>query len=120
MDNIAPHIIRKRLLAEGIYSASVDKLFLETFLNSLAQTLGMRTYSDPVVFQTPNDGVRKQNQGFDGFVPLFESGISVYTWDEAKLVSLLVYSCRAFDTQRALEFFRQEFVICEKIPSMEF
>ena len=66
------------------------------------------------------DGTGKWiNQGYDGFAPLIDSGISVYIWTNAKFLSVLIYTSKKFETKKALTFTKKFFKIT-KIESMEF
>ena len=58
-------------------------------------------YGEPIVFSTGND-LDSENAGFDAFVPLFDSGISCYIWTKLKFLSIIIYTCKDFDTQKAV------------------
>ena len=55
----------------------------------------------------------EENQGYDAFVPLIDSGISVYVWSNKKFVSLIIYTCKGFDSQKAVDFTKNFFNIDE-------
>lgn len=82
------------------------------FLDGLVLELGVTKQSQPYLFRTPEAFTDKQ--GLSGWVPLVESGISLHTLTRSRFVSLDVYSCRRFDTERvvaaARAFFRPESV----------
>jgi hypothetical protein len=46
------------------------------FLLGAAAHLGLRVYAEPVVFSPASGMGRKENQGFNAFVPLIDSIIS--------------------------------------------
>ena len=101
---IAPHVFRKRLLVEGYFSREVSAEVVREYLLALASHLGLRTYGDPIVF-SPGSGMgRADNGGFDAFVPLIDSGISLYVWSVAKFFSAIVYTCKDFDGSAAIAF----------------
>lgn len=77
MKDLAPKILRQRLLIEGIYSIEVDREFVESFLLGIASHLGLRTYGSPMI-HAPGGLGKEENEGFDAFVPLIDSGISLY------------------------------------------
>ena len=116
MKNLAPQLFRQRLLVEGYTSAAIDRESLAAAMTGLAAWLGLRAYAEPVIFSPGGEG-RAENQGFDAFLPLIDSGISVYYWASARFVSVLLYSCSAFDEGRAIEFLRQTFGIEGEIAS---
>lgn len=103
MRDIAPDIFRQRLIIEGYYSIAVTREVIEKFLLGVAEHLGLRTYGEAVIF-SPSGMGKDENQGFDAFVPLVDSGISAYVWASQRFFSILVYSCKEFDASSALEF----------------
>ncbi|MEI7477300.1 MAG: S-adenosylmethionine decarboxylase [bacterium] len=52
-------------------------------------------------------------------MPLIDSGISVYVWSNSKFLSLIIYTCKDFDAQKAADF-TKEFWGIETIEKMEF
>jgi S-adenosylmethionine decarboxylase len=117
MEDIAPDILRQRLLIEAYYQADIDQVRTENYLVEVAKHLGLRIYAKPIVHVTGDVG---DNQGFDGFVPLIDSGISVYVWTAKKFVSTVLFTCKEFDVERAVEFVRQYFDTMNNIVWKEF
>ncbi len=104
MKNIAPDIYRKRFLIEGFYSTTIDGDDVKNFLKQIAQHLELRIYGEPIVF-SPSSGMGKEeNSGYDAFVPLIDSGISIYIWSKRKFLSLVLYTCKGFDEQKVVSF----------------
>jgi hypothetical protein len=116
MKNIAPDIFRQRLLIEAYYPGEVDSEKVRLYLLGVAAHLDLRTYADPIVFSPAGLG-RTENQGFDGFVPLIDSGIAAYFWTGPRFLSVLLYTCRGFDPDAALSFTRQFFNIQGELVS---
>ena len=109
LDNIAPEVFRQRLLLEGFWTIDVDEDTVKKYLLSLAEYLELRTYGDPIVF-APSDGMGKEeNVGYDAFVPLIDSGISGYFWSKQEFYSVVVYTCKGFDEDKAEEFTKSFF-----------
>jgi len=107
MTDLAPDIFRQRLLIEGYYTVDVDKASLTRFMLDLAAHLDLRTYGDPIVF-SPDSGMGKaENAGFDAFVPLIDSGISAYVWTGPRFFSVVLYTCKGFDGEAAVDFTRR-------------
>ena len=104
MENIAPNIFRQRLIIEGYYTIDVTKNIVEDYLLGMASHLELRTYGDPIVFSPASGMGKEENAGFDAFVPLIDSGISVYIWCNAKFFSTVLYTCKGFDPQAAVDF----------------
>ncbi|MFB2893098.1 hypothetical protein ACE1CI_09315 [Aerosakkonemataceae cyanobacterium BLCC-F50] len=120
MKNLAPHIFRQRLLIEGFYTIQMSQEILEKYLLNLAEHLNLRTYSNPIVFSPASGMGRDENAGFDAFVPLIDSGISAYIWSSAKFFSIVIYTCKGFDEQMAIEFTRKSLAVSGEIASQSF
>jgi S-adenosylmethionine decarboxylase len=109
MENIAPDIFRQRLLVEGFYTLPIEADVVKTFLLDLAQALDLRTYGEPIVF-SPTSGMGKdENAGYDAFVPLIDSGISVYIWTARQFFSVVLYTCKGFEKDDAIQFIERFF-----------
>ena len=117
MKNIAPDILRQRLLIEAYYQNDIDKKRTETFLLELPKHLDLKTYGHPTVHVTGEVGA---NEGYDGFIPLVDSGISVYIWTSKKFMSTILYTCKKFDVDRTIEFIKQYFDTTDEIVWKEF
>ncbi|OHA00434.1 MAG: hypothetical protein A3C07_01105 [Candidatus Sungbacteria bacterium RIFCSPHIGHO2_02_FULL_47_11] len=105
MKNIAPQILRKRLLIEAKYNISVDENTVRNYLFRLAESLDLRTYGEPIIHSPSGQG-KEANQGYDAFVSLIDSGISLYVWTNEKFLSCVLYTCKDFSTDKAIEFTR--------------
>ena len=116
MKNLAPEIFRQRLLIEGYYTIDVTRETLAAYLTGVAAHLGLRAYGEPAIFSPGGEG-KAENQGFDAFLPLVDSGISAYVWTGRKFVSILLYTCKGFDEVSAVDYTRQHFGIAGEIAS---
>jgi S-adenosylmethionine decarboxylase len=107
--NIAPEIFRKRLLVEGYFAVEVTEDSLRTYFARITSELGLKTYSEPIIHRTSGEG-KNVNEGFDGFVPLVDSGIYIGVWVNPKFLSTIIYTCGEFDAEKAeslvVEIFR--------------
>ena len=103
MKNIAPDILRQRLLIEGYYTVDIDGQRVRDLLLKLAEHLNLRVYGEPIV-QSPGGLGQQHNAGYDAFVPLIDSGISAYIWSQSRFFSIIVYSCKPFDDAAAVTF----------------
>ena len=118
MKNLAPDILRQRLLLEGFYKIEADKSIIDKYFREITAALSLRMYGEPIIFSPGGEG-KEQNQGYDAFVPLIDSGISVYVWSNAKFLSLIIYTCKSFDENIALEFTKQFWQI-DEVTSQSF
>ncbi len=104
MKNLAPNITRQRLLIEGFYGIEADEETIIDYFDKITTELDLRMDGDPIVFKTLGDEGKGKNQGYDAFVPLIDSGISVYVWAVPKFLSVIIYTCKQFDEEAALAF----------------
>ena len=118
MKNLAPNIMRQRLLIEGFYKIDANKSVIENYFKKITKSLNLRMYGEPIIFSPGGEG-KEENQGYDAFVPLIDSGISVYVWSNAKFLSLIIYTCKSFDENKALEVTKKFWKI-DKIESQSF
>jgi S-adenosylmethionine decarboxylase len=77
MRDLAPDIVRQRLLIEGLFDIEVDGATVERYLIELAAHLNLRTYGKPIV-HAPGGAGKDENEGFDAFIPLIDSGFPTY------------------------------------------
>ena len=113
--DIAPEIFRQRLLVEGRFTCKLDADAVSGFLLGLAGALDLRTYGDPIVY-SPDSEIAEgrgqaENAGYDAFVPLVDSGIAGYFWTGPRFFSIVIYTCAAFDEDRAVAFTREALAV---------
>jgi S-adenosylmethionine decarboxylase len=102
VDDLAPDITRQRLLIEGYYTIDVDEPVIERYFSTLTSALSLRAYGSPTIF-APGGSGREENQGYDAFIPLIDSGISLYVWTGPRFLSVVVFTCKRFDAGLAIE-----------------
>lgn len=112
MKNLAPDIVRQRLLIEGIYTGDVDEAAVTEYLLGIATHLGLRTYGVPTIHSPEGIG-KAENSGFDAFLPLIDSGISLYVWESRKFFATVLFTCKAFSEESAIEYSRTFFKATE-------
>lgn len=108
LTTIAPEIYRKRLLVEGYFRSEVTHGALLAFFSRITGELGLRTYGEPIIHRTSGEG-KAANEGYDGFVPLIDSGIYIAAWINPRFLSAVVYTCADFDEDRVVEVVRDFF-----------
>ena len=119
MRDLAPEIYRQRFLLEGFYTLDADAAAVADYLTGLAGHLGLGVYGEPLVHSPAGRG-SQENQGYDAFIPLVDSGICAYLWSGQRFLSVVIYSCKEFDTGAAVEFTRKFFRIQGEIASQPF
>lgn len=108
MKDLAPDIKRKRYLMEGFYEVNVDENSIKEFFALVCKSLQLRMYGEPIIFSPAGMG-KAENQGYDAFVPLIDSGISLYVWCNRKFLSCVIYTCKDFDEKIALAELKTHF-----------
>ena len=88
-----------------------DEEMLRSFLADYPSVLGMTTLCEPQVltYNCP----KAADSGVTGFVIIAESHISVHTFPNRNFVSVDVYSCKAFDKDRAFRDIKELFSLVE-------
>jgi S-adenosylmethionine decarboxylase len=112
MRDLAPSIVRQRLLIEGIIGIDVDRSVIERYFGELTSALALRTYGEPII-HSPGGMGSDENQGYDAFVPLIDSGIALYVWSKARFASVVLYTCKRFDAAMAVETTRRFFAMSD-------
>jgi S-adenosylmethionine decarboxylase len=56
------------------------------------------------VIHAPGGLGKDENEGFDAFIPLIDSGVSLYVWSSAKFFATVFFTCKAFDADRAISY----------------
>jgi hypothetical protein len=112
MRDLAPDIVRQRIIIEGYYTVAIDREVIREFFAHITKRLDLRTYDVPVVFAPGGEG-RDDNEGYDAFVPLIDSGISLYVWTGPKFLSTVAFTCKTFDAVAAVEAPRVFFAMSE-------
>ena len=112
MKDLAPEIFRKRLMIEGFFNIKVDEKIIKDFLSSLTEFMSFKTYGEALIHNTGGIG-KQENQGYDAFVPLIDSGIYLAVWSGHKFLSLIIYTCKDFDDKKAIDYTRDFFTIHE-------
>ena len=112
LTNIAPEIFRKRLLVEGYFGVEVNEETLRDYFSRITSGLGLRTYGEPIIHKTSGAG-KEVNEGFDGFVPLIDSGIYISVWVNPKFLSTIIYTCGEFDSDKAVSLVKEIFNLSE-------
>jgi hypothetical protein len=119
MKDLAPHVFRQRLLVEGFYTIELSREKLAAYLLGVATHLGLKAYGEPAIYSPAGLG-KAENQGFDAFLPLVDSGISAYVWSGARFFSIVLYTCKGFDAAAAVAYTREFFGANGEVESLSF
>jgi hypothetical protein len=56
MEDLAPDIVRQRLLIEGFYELDIDAAVIESYFGRLCDGLGLQAYGNPTLFSPAGKG----------------------------------------------------------------
>ncbi len=88
-----------------------DADLVRRFLADYPSTLGMTKLCEPQVLTYT--GPKVEDWGVSGFVIIAESHISIHTFPNREYVNVDVFSCKSFDSERALEDVKELFSLGE-------
>lgn len=98
------------------YGGSEEKLYdmrhVFAVLDKLPAHLGMHKIITPYVIDAPATTSKDQG-GISGFVMIAESHISIHTFPDKGFLTADVYSCRAFDVEKTVQYFKKAFDLQE-------
>lgn len=113
MKNIESRIHRQRLIIEARYSIKIEKENIREYLLGLAKELDMHVYVDePIIVSATGHG-KPIHDGYEGIIFWVESGAVIYTWEKFNFLTVDIYSCKPFDSEKALEFTKNFFKLTE-------
>jgi S-adenosylmethionine decarboxylase len=111
--DLAPVIVRQRLVVEGYPQRPVTAEEICTYLRGLSEVTEMVTLIDPVTHASPL-------YGWAGWIHWETSGAHFYAWDQPVLFfSVDLYTCKAFDPAVVVAY-TKSFFSAEVITSKEF
>ncbi|MEN9582074.1 MAG: hypothetical protein RL641_28 [Candidatus Parcubacteria bacterium] len=111
--NLAPEIFRKRLVIEGKYTADIqDEQFVTDFLSDLSKELEMTIIAGPFISSATGKTI-PLHDGYEGSLVWAESGATTYIWTHSKFCTVDIYSCKDFDTDKAIAFIKNRYGITE-------
>ena len=84
-----------------------DEDFLRKWLENYPAEIGMTRISPPYVLRYV--GPVLEDWGISGFVFIAESHIGIHTFVEQNYINIDIFSCKDFDTEKAIKDFRKGF-----------
>jgi len=101
--DLAPEIVRQRLVIEGVPARPVDDTQIQAYLSALSREVEMVQLIEPVTH-------RSDLYGWAGWIHWETSGAHFYAWERPRLFfSVDVYTCKAFEVDTAVAFTRDWF-----------
>ncbi|NEK59260.1 hypothetical protein GCU56_15445 [Geodermatophilus sabuli] len=98
--DLAPDIVRQRLVIEGIPARPIGDEQIRHYLSALSREVDMVQLLEPVTH-------RSDLYGWAGWIHWETSGAHFYAWEQPRLFfSVDMYTCKAFDVATAVSFTR--------------
>jgi S-adenosylmethionine decarboxylase len=111
--DLAPEIVRQRLVIEGVPAHPIDDGTIRTYLSALSREVEMVQLIEPVTH-------RSDLYGWAGWIHWETSGAHFYAWEQPRLFfSVDIYTCKAFDVATAVDFTR-DFFAADTIAAKSF
>ena len=105
MTGFGPHLM---LDGYGCDKAKLTDLnLIYRILEELPARIGMTKIMPPYVLKY--SGLKPEDWGLSGFVLIAESHISIHTFPDKNYVSVDIFSCKAFDTEKAIAYISGKF-----------
>nr|MBA4405319.1 hypothetical protein [Nanoarchaeum sp.] len=101
--NLAPNILRQRLIIEGFPSKEITDKQIKDYLINLSRELNMKALSEPTAHLS-------EKFGWAGWIHWESSGCHFYAWDKPKpFFSADIYTCKSFSVEKAADFTKNFF-----------
>jgi hypothetical protein len=104
--DLAPQIIRQRLVVEGTCRSLIERHHIEEYLGRLSGVCDMQALTEPVTHHS-------ERFGWAGWIHWETSGAHFYAWDEPIFFSADIYTCKAFDPAPVVRFTADYFDVDE-------
>ncbi len=101
--NLAPDLLRQRIIIEGTTAKIVEPEQIKAYLLGLAKITNMEVLSDPVAYTA-------HNMGYGGWIHWKSSGAAFYSYPtNLPLFTVDCYTCKPFSGEEAFEFTKKFF-----------
>src|SRR3989338_4030650 len=96
--NLAPKLVRQRIIIEGTTKKIVEPEQIKSYLLELAKVTKMKVLSGPYAY-TAHD------KGYGGWIHWKSSGSHFYSYPTTPpLFTVDIYTCKPFSSKEALDF----------------
>ena len=101
--NLAPNLVRQRIIIEGTTKEIVGPEKIKEYLMALSKVVNMTVLSDPVAYSAHDDG-------YGGWIHWKTSGAHFYSYHEnPPLFTVDCYTCKEFSVKKAVDFTKKYF-----------
>jgi S-adenosylmethionine decarboxylase len=87
------------------FQKMTDYKLIYDVLNELPEFVGMHKMTLPLVVPWMDNGATVE--GISGFVMIAESHISIHTFPEKNYIFIDIFSCKPFDIEKGIDFFKE-------------
>ncbi|MGV8131716.1 MAG: S-adenosylmethionine decarboxylase [Candidatus Pacearchaeota archaeon] len=94
------HLILDCKVDPAFVNLLVNTRHIDNVMRTITSELGMTLMQNPIVYGFPSVG--DQQSGVTGTAIWAESHMAIHTWPELCYFSCDLYSCKEFDSQKAL------------------
>jgi len=104
MKDLAPDIVRQRMIVEGLLNVPFGPTSMVTYCNQVTKLLNMTSVTTPICNYDPE-------YGWCAYMHWKESGIHIYSWHNRKppFFSIDIYTCKAFKEEDVVKFTKEFF-----------
>ncbi|HYC34201.1 MAG TPA: S-adenosylmethionine decarboxylase [Candidatus Paceibacterota bacterium] len=111
--NLAPRLVRQRLIIEGITDHLVKPAEFKDYLVKLSRVLKMRPLQKPFAYPA-------EDMGYGGWIHWITSGAHIYSYPKectgtGHLLTIDTYTCKPFSIKRAVSFTKKYFKMKEVV-----
>ncbi len=107
--NLAPGLIRQRVIIEGTTEKIVEPEAIKSYLRALAEVCKMEVLSPPQAYSA-------HKNGYGGWIHWKSSGAAFYSYPtNPPLFTVDCYTCKPFSAEEAAEFTRKYFNAIELV-----
>ncbi len=107
--NLAPDLVRQRVIIEGTTDKIVEPEKIKEYLNELANVCNMDKLSEPHAYSA-------HDMGYGGWIHWKSSGATFYSYPtNPPLFTVDCYTCKPFSVEKAAEFTKDYFNAIELV-----
>src|SRR5262245_51624701 len=106
--DLAPGIVRQRLVIEGTCDTRIGEDAIRDYLARPSGVCDMRALNDPVTHHSARFG-------WAGWIHWETSGAHFYAWDTPIFFSVDIYTCKPFDPAKVVRFTAEYFAAIDVV-----
>jgi S-adenosylmethionine decarboxylase len=107
--NLAPKLIRQRVIIEATSDKIIEVEQIEDFLMELSKITNMKVVSGPYAYSA-------HECGFGGWIHWKTSGAHFYSYPtKPLLLTIDIYTCKKFSIKKSIEFVKKYFNIIDLV-----